>query len=585
MNIIGISGFDQSVAFRRAQWPGLDEREYRISQGHDSAAALTINGKCVAAAAEERFSRKKHTGDFPIHAIQYCLAEAGLALSDIDELAHGFDYSRYKNIYSLDPISAKQYHEVYSKEALLSLVERHLPGFPLDRVKQVDHHLSHAASAYYTSGWDECLVIVADGMGEVHSISVYTAQNGKLEKIHQVPAHDSIGILYSLVTLHLGFDFNSDEYKIMGLAPYGNPERFRSFFNRIVSFCGNGSLRIPILKLNRTRDERERYSVTRDFLSRNLIPERQPNDEISEIHQDVAAALQEVLDNTMLYLGAYFGCVTGMRKLALAGGVALNCTANGKILRSGHFDEIYVQPAAGDDGTALGAALQRSAELGAISSGRQPVPFYGPSYTDEDIESALKDFEASIEVVRFPHLDCACAEAARLIASSAVIAWYRGRMEFGPRALGHRSILADPGHPEMRDRINAMVKMREAFRPFAPAVSHEQVHQWFEVKPDTELPYMIMNVDVREEHRAKLPAITHVNGSARVQTVSARDNSEFHTLLQAVGRVTGREMVLNTSFNVKGQPIVNTPHEAIETYLRTGIDYLFLENTLVRRRK
>ncbi|MBV8906189.1 MAG: carbamoyltransferase [Acidobacteriia bacterium] len=584
MNVLGISGLEQSIPFRKAHWPDLDEREYRISQGHDSAAALVIDGECVAAAAEERFSRKKHTGDFPVNAIQYCLSKAGLDLDEIHEMAHGFDYAPYKSIYTRDPISADRYQQVFSKEALLGNVRRYLPGFPLDRVQQVDHHLAHAASAYYTSGWDECLVVVADGMGEAHSVSVYTAASGKLKRIHQIAASDSIGVLYSLVTLHLGFDFNADEYKIMGLAPYGNPERFRSFFSRLVTFCDNGSVRIPILRLNRTSEERESYGATREFLRRSLIEERHPEAEITDVHRDIAAGLQEILDRTILHICGYFGAVTGMRKLAMAGGVALNCTANGKLKRAGYFDEIYIQPAAGDDGTALGAALHSAARLGDIRNRRQPVPFYGPSHTQAEIDSALKEFEHCISVTRFPSLTDTCREAARLIQNSCVIAWFRGGMEFGPRALGHRSILADPGHPEMRDRINAMVKMREAFRPFAPAVSLEQVHHWFEVEPGAELPYMIVNVDVRDEYRAQLPAITHVNGSARVQTVSSRDNAEFHALLQAVGKATGREMVLNTSFNVKGQPIVNTPREAIETFLRTGIDCLFLEDALIVRR-
>lgn len=254
-------------------------------------------------------------------------------------------------------------------------------------------------------------------------------------------------------------------------------------------------------------------------------------------------------------------------RLALAGGVALNCTANGKLLCSGTFDDIYVQPAAGDDGSALGAALQRGALAGDVRTERFPVPFLGPGYGPEAIDAALAHYADRVHVEPFTTLDAACAQAARLIADGRVVAWYRGRMEFGPRALGHRSILADPGHPDMRDRINAMVKMREAFRPFAPAVSLEEVDRWFEVAPRTELPFMIMTLNVREEFRHQLPAITHVNGSARVQTVASADNREFHELLKAVGRTTGREMVLNTSFNVKGQPIVNTPREALDTFL------------------
>jgi carbamoyltransferase len=397
-------------------------------------------------------------------------------------------------------------------------------------------------------------------------------------------AGDSIGILYSLVTLHLGFDFNADEYKIMGLAPYGDPERFRRFFAEHVKLMPGGVIRVPILRLNRDRAERETYAATRRFLEGELIKARQPDEGITDDHRDVAAALQECLDRAMLHVCGAFARGTGLRRLALAGGVALNCTANGRLRASGLFDELYVQPAAGDAGVALGAALLRASLHGEVQNTRSPVPFFGPSHPMSAVRAALAHFHDRIEAVEFATLEATCAEAARLLAAGRVVAWYRGRMEFGPRALGHRSILADPGDPSMRDRINAMVKKREAFRPFAPAVSLDEVHKWFDVPPRTQLPYMIVTVDVRKEHRQALPAITHVNGSARVQTVSEKDDAAFHELLRAVGRLAGREMLLNTSFNVKGQPIVNTPDEAIETFLGTGIDYLFLEDTCVTRR-
>ena len=584
MKILGISGFEGAIPFKRTRWPHLDEREYRISQGHDSAAALIVDGAIVAAVAEERISRRKHTGDFPRGAIASCLAEAGLKITDVDELAHGFDYAPYRAIYGVDPISRDLYCRVLSRDALLALVARDLPELPPERVHHVSHHLAHAASAYYTSGWDECLVVVIDGMGEAHSATVYHARDGRLDPLARVSAHDSIGALYSLVTLHLGFDFNADEYKIMGLAPYGDARRFRSFFAEAITLGPDGGIRIPLLRTNRTREEREHYRASRALLTEHLGPPRDPREEITDLHRDIAAALQEGLDRTLLHLCGHFAARTGLRRLALAGGVALNCTANGRLLCSGAFDEIYVQPAAGDDGSALGAALYRAACAGEVRNERLPVPFLGPGYSERAIDDALAEYRDRVAVAGFATLSETCAVAARLIADGHVVAWYRGRMEFGPRALGHRSILADPGHPDMRDRINAMVKMREAFRPFAPAVSVEEVHRWFEVSPGTELPFMIMTVDVRQEFRHALPAITHVNGSARVQTVSQRDNPEFHELLRAVGRTTGREMVLNTSFNVKGQPIVNTPREALDTFLGTGIEFLFLENRLVRRR-
>jgi carbamoyltransferase len=584
VKILGISGLEGSVPFKKAEWPGLDEREYRISQGHDSAAALVVDGVCVAAIEEERINRKKHCADFPLGAIRYCLSEAGISIGEVDEIAHGFNYLPVKKLFTLDPLSARLYREVFSPEALLALIERDLPGFPRERVHQVGHHLAHAASAYFTSGWERCLVAIIDGMGETESCSVYRAEGGALERIHQIPAQDSIGVLYSLVTLHLGFDFNSDEYKMMGLAPYGDPARFRSFFEEAVRLEEGGSIRIPLLRLNHTRDERENYLATRRHLSEKLIPERRPDQEITQAHRDVAAGLQECLERVLTHICDHFGASTGLSKLAMAGGVALNCTANGKLLRSGLFDEVYIQPAAADDGTALGAALYRASLRKEIQNRRNPVPFYGPAHPVSRVEEALAAVSSRVEVERLGSLEAACERAARLIAEGRVIAWYRGRMEFGPRALGHRSILADPGQPEMRDRINAMVKMREAFRPFAPAVTLEEVHRWFEVPPGSELPYMTIIVDVREEHRSRLPAITHVNGTARVQTVSAADNPDFHALLKAVGKATDREMVLNTSFNVKGQPIVNTPEEALDTFLKTGIEFLFLENTLVQRK-
>ena len=583
MKILGISGLENSVPFKQASFPSLDERDYRIAQGMDSAAALVIDGKLIAAAEQERFNGKKHTGDFPTGAIHYCLKEAGLSIHDIDEVAHGFNYAPFRADYQNAPLARKLYDEVLSKDALLRQVSRELPGFPLDRVHQVDHHLAHAASAALTSGWSECLVIVNDAMGETDAITVYKFSNGRLEKLHSVPAAASIGILYSLVTLHLGFDFNSDEYKLMGLAPYGDPARFRHFFHDAVELLPDGSIRIPILELNRTPEESQNFSATRAFLDKNLIPRRPLDLSLNSNHEDVAAAMQESLERAVMHVTEHFARQTGLRKLALAGGVALNCTANGKLIRSGLFDEVYIQPIAGDDGTALGAALHRASLSEPVTNLRFPVPLFGPRYSAREIVAALHRFNGSISWQLLPSLDQVCEQAAKLIAEGQVIAWFRGRLEYGPRALGNRSILADPAHPELRDRINAMVKKRESFRPFAPACAVEDAHRWFEVAEGAHFPYMISTVQVRPAVRQLLPAITHVNGSARLQTVSHDDNPDFHTLLQAVGKATGRQLVLNTSFNVKSQPTVNTPEEAIETFLRAGISNLFLENFHVTR--
>jgi carbamoyltransferase len=583
MNILGISGFDGSVGFKKAQWPGLSEREYRIVQGLDSAAALFVDGELIAAAAEERFTRHKHTGAFPESAIAYCLAEAGLTLGAIDEIVHSFDYGPHRLAYSLDQTTARLYREVLSPEAVRAEASRRLGALGSEFV-HLDHHLSHAASAYFCSGWDECLVAVVDGMGETQSASIYRAGSNRLQRLAAISARDSLGIFYSLVTFHLGFDFNADEYKVMGLAPYGNPERFGPFFEHAITLNPDGTIVAPLLHLNRTRDDRETYGATRSYLERFLGRARLPEDPITDDHRDVAAALQHRLDQAMLHLCASFARRSGMRRLALAGGVSLNCTANGALVRSGAFDEVFIQPAAGDDGSALGAAAYRAALHGEIRNRRIPTPFLGPAYSPSSLTGLLQRFADRIEVVYFDSLRDTCQSAAELIAEGYVVGWYRGRMEFGPRALGHRSILADPGDPQMRERINAMVKLREAFRPFAPAVTLRQVPRWFQVEPGTELPYMISTVNVRREYRDVLPAVTHVDGSARLQTVSPHDNYEFHMLLEAVGAKTGREVVLNTSFNVKGQPIVNTPEQALETFLNCGIDCLFLGDILIRRR-
>ena len=406
MNFLGLSGLERSVPFKREHWPGLEEREYRISQGHDSAAALIVDGKIVAAAEEERFNRKKHSADFPVNAIQFCLREAGVALGDIDEMAHGFDYLPFRQLYSLDPDSANLYEKVFSTAVLIEQLHRHFPHFPQERVHPVNHHLAHAASAAYTSGWNECLVVVNDAMGEIQSLTVYEFRDGILKKLREISASDSIGILYSLITLHLGFDFNSDEYKIMGLAPYGDPSRFRSFFQNAVELRPTGDIRIPILRLNRSREERENYVATRRYLDEHLIPRRSPEAEISQDHKDVAAALQECLDRTVLHVCGHFGAMTGLRRVALAGGVALNCTANGKLIDSGTFDEVYIQPVAGDDGTALGSALYRASLSQQTRNVRMPVPLLGPAYDYSRITQAINKYSGRVSITDFAALDC-----------------------------------------------------------------------------------------------------------------------------------------------------------------------------------
>lgn len=581
MNIIGFSGLNEAVAFKRRTWHGLEEREYRIVQGHDAAAAFVSNGRIIAAGAEERFNRKKHSELFPVSAIQFCLNYAGVSISDIDQLVHCFDYQPHRLSFLRTRQQSDVYWEVYSRAAILKGIVEHLPDFPVARVHHIPHHLAHAASAYYTSGWPQCAVLVIDAMGEVDSVSGYRGCDGKLLPLFRVRARDSIGILYSLITLHLGFDFNSDEYKIMGLAPYGDPSRFRGFFEEHVLFGPKGVISIPMLSIPSNLSDLETYAHVRRYLGQKLITGRHPDAEICQEHCDVAAALQECLDRAVQFFAAELARQTGFRRLVMAGGVALNCTANGRLLHSGVFDEIYIQPAAGDDGAAVGAALYQAAVAGELENQRMPVPFLGPAFSDDEISHTLRSYAGRVKRRRFRNLEETCEEAALQIAQGKVIGWFRGRMEFGPRALGNRSILADARNPEMRDRVNAMVKKRESFRPFAPAVSCEQAARIFDIPENMELPYMVVIVNVREKFRACFPAITHVDGTARVQTVSANDNSDFHTLLRHVGNLTGFEIVLNTSFNVKGQPIVNTPKEAIDTFVAANMDSLILGNSVV----
>ena len=367
----------------------------------------------------------------------------------------------------------------------------------------------------------------------------------------------------------------------MGLASYGDPERYRGFFDQEVQFREDGSLHIPLLNLNKTAEELETYSRSRRYIANNLIAPRLPDSPLSQEHKDVAAALQACLNRVMLHICEHFSKITGITRLAMAGGVALNCTANRSLRESKILRAVYIQPAAGDDGASLGAALASASHHGNVPNRKMPSAYLGPRSRENTIEQLLANSTEDVDYQRFESFEDQCQEAARLISEGRIIAWHRGRMEFGPRALGNRSILADPSRPDMQDRINALIKKRESFRPFAPAVTLEQAHKWFDIEEGTELPYMLFTVQVREEHRIELPAITHVDGSARIQTVSADGNNDFHLLLKKVGELTGREIVLNTSFNIQGQPIVNTPQEAVATLVRSGIDALFLESWMV----
>lgn len=585
MNILGFSGLNNSVSFKTSQYPQLDKKYRRICQGFDAASALLCGHEIPIAAAEERFVRRKAVGDFPVNAIRYCLESAGIRAQELDFVAHGFDYGPYESDYAKDPVSAKQYAQVFSRQAQLDLLKEHFPTVSdwNDRFVQVPHHIAHAASTYYPSGFSDALIVVADGMGEHEGLTVASGSSGKIEVIKQIPSINSLGIFYSVFTMYLGFEFNMDEYKVMGLAPYGNPRRHFKKVMSLVTLHDDGTHTIPLLFQNVTAEARETYADSMATLIEMFGPARAPESEITREHQDIAAALQAVLQTAMVHLLQAFQKKTGATHLAMAGGVALNCTGNGVIKRSGIFKDMFTQPAAGDDGSALGAALYvRSQQDPSATSKKMSMPLWGPDTTEARIREALAE-HPSLIVKAYEDESEMLADVANRIDSGQVIGWCQGRMEFGPRALGARSIIADPRGEEMRSRINALVKKREDFRPFAPAVEADSASTYFDIaEGDTSLyEYMLCVTQVRPAYREQLPAITHVDGSARVQTVSEASGGKFWRLLKAFGARSGLPMVLNTSFNVRGQPIVCSEREAVETFISAGLDALAIGNFVV----
>jgi|CXWL01.1.fsa_nt_gi carbamoyltransferase len=588
MNIIGFSGLDNSVRFKTRELPHLSARQLRITQGFDSAAVLLTNHGIQAAAAEERFTGEKATGAFPVNAIRYCLEAGGLTADAVDFIAHGFAYEPFQSFFQQDGFLKRQFTEVYSHAAQIEVIQQHLST--LDWHKKlicVPHHTAHAASAFYLSGFDESLILVSDGMGEFHSATIAIGQGNDIHTITQIPSTHSLGLLYGVFTLYLGFYLGLDEYKVMGLAPYGNPRRFFSTLMDLVTLNADGTYQIPILSQNRTLEEKETYARSLLMLTERFGPPREPGSTITQDHMDIAAALQAVLQTSTMHVLQHFKKATGQTNLCLAGGVALNCSVNGALQRSRLFKEMFVQPAAGDDGTALGAALyvQRAHEP-AVHYSRRPMPLWGPEYDHDDILQLLRT-RTDCQVVEYSTFDDLVQEVARRLGQGQVIGWFQGRMEFGPRALGNRSILADPRDPTMRNRINRLVKKREEFRPFAPAVTAETATQYFDICAGEESTYahMLLVAKVRKRYQEQLPAVTHIDGSARVQTVAQGDHPRFWQLLNAFGQISGVPILLNTSFNVRGQPIVRTPQEAIDTFLNAQLDALVIGDFLVRQGK
>lgn len=580
MLVLGISGLDRTTALKKRMMPGLDWREQRLVQGLDSAAALVDENGVIAASAQERHDGEKGTGAFPADGIAACLRMAGVTLDDVDLVAHGFRYE-LSPVFELDGYLRRWYHEAYSEQVQLDVLRAHYPDQDWARkLVRVPHHLAHAASSYHLSGVRDALVLVTDGMGESESTTVFSGRGGRLETLRTYPIAASLGILYSVITQYLGFLPGMDEYKVMGLAPYGDPGAFPNA--ELVVLRPGGGLSVPLLAHDKTPEERETHGGAIRRLEELFGPARHPDAPTTQRHMDVAAVLQRSLEQGLLHVLAAAG--ERSRNLCMAGGVALNCTANGVIARSGMFDRIFVQPAAGDDGTALGAALAVLREH--VPAAPQPMgmPYWGEEFGEADIQAALAVLGAGHQVRHLPG-DALLKEVSVLIGSGAVVAWFQGRMEFGPRALGNRSILADPTVPDMRAHLNAVVKQREEFRPFAPAVLAAAAGEYFEIEPGQEDRYrhMLFVTQVREKYRDLLPSITHVDGSARVQVVDDESAPRFAALIRRFGDDHGTPVVLNTSFNLRGQPIVRTPREAVDTYARSTLDALAIGDWLVVR--
>jgi len=583
---------------------------------HDSAAALIEDGRVVAAAQEERFSRKKHDARFPKHAIEYCLAEGGIRLDQVDHVAF-YDkpflkFERLLETYlAVAPRGFQSFAmamPVWLREKLFqkSLIRRELKAFAPDydvrnRLLFAEHHQSHAASAFFASPFQEAVILTMDGVGEWATTSVGYGSGNQLEMRKEIHFPHSLGLLYSAFTYYTGFKVNSGEYKLMGLAPYGEPKYTDVILGRLMDLKPDGSFRLNLDYFDYCTGLRMTNDAFHDLFGG---PPRGPDDRLTQRHMDVAASIQAVTDEVVLRLTRSLAEETGAENLCLAGGVALNCVANGKVLRDGRFRRLWIQPAAGDAGGALGAAycayhmFRKQPRTADGVHDAMRGAYLGPAYEQVDIERRLAAAGARFSVLDDTTLISTAADA---LAAGNAVGWFQGRMEFGPRALGARSILGDARSPAMQSVLNLKVKYRESFRPFAPSVLREDVSDWFEL--DDESPYMLLVADVAKQHRremtskehalfgidklnvprSSIPAVTHVDYSARIQTVHADTNPRYHALLSAFKARTGCPVIVNTSFNVRGEPIVATPEDAFRCFMGTEIETLAAGNCFLRK--
>jgi carbamoyltransferase len=583
---------------------------------HDSAAALVEDGRIVAAAQEERFTRKKHDSAYPRHAIDFCLRQAGRTMADVDHVVFydkpflkferlletylAFAPRGFTSFRMAIPLWLKE--KLFQKSLLAKQLKEVEPGYDWEKkLLFSEHHLSHAASAFFPSPFEDAVVLTMDGVGEWATTSLGVGRGSKLEILKEIHFPHSLGLLYSALTYYTGFKVNSGEYKVMGLAPYGTPRFAQTILDHLIDLKEDGSFRL----------DQSYFDYCTGLTMTNAKfdalfggPARKPDELLTQRHMDLAASVQAVLEEAVLRLTRAAQKETGLRNLCLAGGVALNCVANGKVLRDGHFDKVWVQPAAGDAGGSLGAAL---AAYYMFMGNKRIVPnqidamagsYLGPEFKQDDIETRLKGAGAAFETLSDDQL---IEQTAAALKDGNAIGWFQGRMEFGPRALGNRSILGDARSPAMQKALNLRVKYRESFRPFAPSVLREDVAEWFDLDGDS--PYMLMVADVQKRRqrqmtadedklfgidklnvpRSDIPAVTHVDYSARIQTVHAETNPRYHKLIGRFKEMTGCPVVVNTSFNVRGEPIVCTPEDAFRCFMGSEIEVLVVGNCYLRK--
>ena len=580
---------------------------------HDSAAALVVDGTVVAAAQEERFTRKKHDHDFPLRAIDYCLEYAALAPSDLDYVGfYDKPVTKFERLLETYLAYAPSGYRSFRRAMPLWLKQKlHLPremrsGLPgyTGRFVFVNHHESHAASAFFPSPFDEAAILTIDGVGEWSTACIGVGRGNHIELIDEIRFPHSIGLLYSAMTYYTGFRVNSGEYKVMGLAPYGNPTYKDKILDHVIDLKDDGSFRLDMSYFNYCQGLTMTSKKFHDLFGG---PPRKPESTITQREMDLAASVQVVVEEAMLRMAKYAHQKTGSKNLTMAGGVALNCVGNGRLLREGPFEQIWIQPAAGDAGGALGTASFIWHQL--LERPRQPQPLdsqmgslLGPSFSDDEVIQVLTDQGAV-----FDH--CESDEeltdvVADLLAEENVVGWFQGRMEFGPRALGARSILGDARSTKMQSVMNLKIKFRESFRPFAPIVMKEHVDSYFEMRPNEDSPYMLLVAPVREEirtemppeaatafgidklkhSRSTIPAVTHVDYSARVQTVDSVRNPLLYKLLSQFHKKTDCPVLINTSFNVRSEPIVCSPEDAYRCFLMTEMDVLVMGRLVIRKK-